>query len=529
MLSGGKGMDRRRFLKLGAAAASVPFAAGRLAGNAYGMAPLSALAAAAESDRVLVVVRLDGGNDGLNMVLPLDQYANLAKARANILIPEARSAKLSNETGLHPSLGGLAQMYWEGKLRVIQSVGYPSHNQSHFRSTDIWFSASDYNQVLSTGWLGRYLETVYPDYPEGYPSADFPDPPAIQIGSSLYTMLQGAAVPMGMAVANATSIYSLVPGGFDTAPNTPAGHELTFIRQMFTETQKYGEAIKKALAAAPANKSALYTPTGNTLSDQFKGVARLIAGGLQTKIYVVTLRGFDTHANQVLAADTATGAHAVLMTKLNDAIVAFQDDLRLLGIEKRVMGMTMSEFGRRILSNASLGTDHGTSAPLFVWGAGVSGGILGTSPVIPAVVTVKDNIAMQYDFRSVYSSILKDWLGVPGTDLTKVLLKDFPALPLVGTPIQPRGPAAAQAVLEPNFPNPFHGATTLRYGVAAGGRVRLRIFDSRGAMVRAVVDAFHAPGTYTRTLEAGSMGPGTYFCHLETGGRTLRRTIEVMR
>lgn len=528
MLSGGKGMDRRRFLKLGASAAVVPFAAGRLAGNAYGLAPMSALAAAAESDRILVVVRLDGGNDGLNTVLPLDQYANLAKARANILIPEDKAVKLTDATGLHPALGGLAKMYGEGKLRVVQSVGYPSHNQSHFRSTDIWFSASDSNQVLSTGWLGRYLETIYPDYPEGFPNADFPDPPAIQIGSSLYTMLQGAAVPMGMAVANATSIYSLVPGGFDTAPNTPAGHELTFIRQMFTETQKYGEAIKKALAAAPANKSALYTPTGNTLSDQFKGVARLIAGGLQTKIYVVTLRGFDTHANQVLAADTATGAHAVLMTKLNDAIVAFQDDLRLLGIEKRVMGMTMSEFGRRILSNASLGTDHGTSAPLFVWGAGVSGGIDGSNPVIPATVTVKDNVAMQFDYRSVYSSILKDWLGVSGADLTTVLLKEFPALPIVGTPIRPRGPVAAQAALEPNFPNPFRGATTLRYGVAAGGRVRLRVFDSRGALVRTVVDSFHAPGNYSRTLEAGSMGPGTYFCRLETEGRALQRAIEVM-
>ena len=243
----------------------------------------------------------------------------------------------------------------------------------------------------------------------------------------------------------------------------------------------------------------------------------------------VTLRGFDTHANQVLAADVTAGAHALLLAKLNDAIVAFQDDLRLLGLEHRVMGMTMSEFGRRILSNASLGTDHGTSAPLFVWGAGVSGGLLGTNPAIPATVTVKDNIAMQFDYRSVYAGILKDWMGVAGADLQTVMLKDFPALPLVGSPVLPRGPAAPGAELEQNFPNPFRGATTLRYRVDGGDRVRLRVFDARGALVRVVVDGFHAPGSYARTLEAGSLRPGTYIYRLEIGGRTLQRPMEVLR
>ncbi len=526
MLKEGAGMDRRRFLKLGASAAAIPLASGGLTAKAFG-SPFSALASMAASDRILVIVRLDGGNDGLNTVLPLDQYANLAKARANILIPEAKAVKLTAATGLHPALAGLGKMYADGKLRVIQSVGYPNHNQSHFRSTDIWFSASDSNQVLPTGWLGRYLETVFPGYPEGFPNPDFPDPPAVQIGSSLYTLLQGSNVPFGMAVASATSIYSLVPAGFDTATATPAGHELTFIRQMFTETQKYGESMKKAVAAA-VNKSTLYPATGNKLADQLKGVARLIAGGLQTKIYVVTLRGFDTHAGQVLAADTATGTHANLLTQLNDAIVAFQDDLRLLGLENRVLGMTMSEFGRRILSNASLGTDHGTSAPLFIWGAGVSGGILGTNPIIPATVTVKDNLPMQYDFRSIYATVLKDWMGVSGADLQKVMLKEFPFMPIVGTPILPRR-RTLEAELDQNFPNPFRGATTLRYRVMGADRVRLRVFDSRGALVRVVVDGFHAPGNYVRTLEAGSLRPGAYFYQLEMGGRTLQRAMEVLR
>jgi uncharacterized protein (DUF1501 family) len=524
----GKAMERRDFLKLGASAAAIPLAAGAGPAARAFASPLATLAAQAPSDRVLVVLRLDGGNDGLNTVLPLDQYANLAKARANILIPEAKAVKLDAKTGLHPALAGLGRLFSDGKLRIVQAVGYPNHNQSHFRSTDIWFSASDYNQILSTGWLGRYLETVYPGYPDGYPSADFPDPPAVQVGSSLYTLLQGSDVPMGMAVASATAIYSLTPAGVDTAPNTPAGHELSFIRQMALETQKYGDSIKKAVAAA-ANKSTLYPATGNKLSDALKGVARLIAGGLKTKVYVVSLRGFDTHANQVLAADVTTGAHANLLTQINDAIVAFQDDLRLLGIENRVMGMTMSEFGRRILSNASLGTDHGTSAPLFVWGAGVQGGLLGTNPAIPASVTVKDNVAMQYDYRSIYQAILKDWLGVGASDLAKVMLKDFPALPIVATPIIPHAPPGPGEGLEANFPNPFRGATTLRWRVTSGERVRLRVFDMRGGLVRTVVDAFQSPGAYARTFEAGGMPPGTYVCRLEVGARSFQRTLDLLR
>lgn len=520
-------MERREFLKLGATAAAIPLAAGGPAARAFA-SPLASLAAQAESDRVLVIIRLDGGNDGLNTVLPLDQYANLSKARANVLIPEAKAVKLTAATGLHPALAGLGNFYRDGLLQIVQSVGYPNHNQSHFRSTDIWFSASDSNQVLSTGWLGRYLETVHPGYPEGYPNADFPDPPAVQIGSSLATMLQGTEVPLGMAVASATSIYSLVPAGVDVAPNTPAGHELTFVRQMATETQKYGEAIKKAVAAA-TNKSPLYPATGNNLANQLKGVARLIAGGLKSKVYVLTVRGFDTHANQVLAADVTTGNHANLLKQLNDAIVAFQDDLRLLGIANRVLGMTMSEFGRRILSNASLGTDHGTSAPLFVWGTGAAGGILGTNPVIPATVTVKDNIAMQYDYRSVYATILRDWMGVSGADLAKVMLKDFPFLPLVGTPVRRQGAVAAGEGLEPNFPNPFRGATTLRFNVGEAGRVRLRLFDMRGTLVRTVVDGFHAPGSYSRMIEAERMSPGAYVCRLEVGPRSFQRTLEVLR
>ena len=523
-------MKRRQFLKAGASAAAVPLLSGRLQA-AYGMSPLAALAPQGAADRVLVVIRLDGGNDGLNTVLPLDQYENLAKARSNILIPAEKALKLDDLTGFHPSMTGLHALYQEGKVKVVQAVGYPNHNQSHFRSTDIWFTASDSNQVLDSGWLGRYLDGIFPNFPDGYPNADFPDPPAVQIGSVLSTILQGDKVPVGMAVSSPTNVASLVQGGVDTPPATPAGHELTFIRQMADQTTKYGDSIRKAVAAA-TNLSTLYPATGNRLSDQLKGVARLIAGGLRTRVYVVSLGGFDTHAAQIDGAvgDPTLGAHATLLQRVSEAVTAFQDDLKLLGVEDRVMGLTISEFGRRILSNASFGTDHGTASPLLVFGKGVAGGLLGANPVIPALVTSKENVAMQHDFRSVYASLLKDWMGASPAEMQKVLLKDFPILPLVGsTGIRPAGARPSAVGLDQNFPNPFRGATTLRYRVPAGERVTLKVFGPRGEMVRVLADGYHPAGTYQKSLEAGGLSPGTYFYRLQVGGRVMTRSMELLR
>lgn len=522
-------MDRRSFLKSGAAAGAISLGAGRLSA-AFGMSPLAMAASRAENDKVLVVIRLDGGNDGLNTIIPFDQYENLAKARANLLIPQARLLTLDAATCMHPAMTGLHQLFQAGQVKVIQAVGYPNHNQSHFRSTDIWFTASDSNQVLDSGWLGRYLDGLYPGFPEGYPNATFPDPPAVQIGSVLFTLLQGDNVGMGMAISSPTNIYSVLPEGIDTAPNTPAGHELTFLRQMAAQTQKYGESIKKAVAAA-ANKSALYPATGNRLSDQLKAVARLIAGGLKTKVYVVSLGGFDTHSAQVDNADPTLGKHADLLGQVSTAVRAFQDDLKLLGLEDRVVGMTVSEFGRRILSNASFGSDHGTSSPLIVFGKPVSGGLLGKNPAIPATVTVKDNVPMQHDFRSVYASLLKDWLGLDATELKRIMIKDFPALPLIGAPqaVRPGGFGAVGFSLEQNFPNPFRGATTVRYAVPEGAKASLKIYDMRGGEVKVLADGVHRAGMHQQTLESGSLRPGRYVYRLQVGDRSLQRTLDVLR
>ncbi|MEY4892602.1 MAG: hypothetical protein RIQ34_1214, partial [Bacteroidota bacterium] len=300
------------------------------------------------TDHVLVIVQLSGGNDGLNMVIPVADYSKYYNARTNVAIPENRVLPISGVTGtgLHPSMTGLQGLFADGKAKLIQAVGYPQPNFSHFRATDIWMSASNSNQEVYTGWAGRYLNYEYPDFPIGYPNTDMPDPLAIQIGSTTSLTLQGPSVNMGMSITNPTSFYNLVNGTTDPVPNTPA------------------------------------------LADQLKIVARLVKGGLKTRVYMVSFGGFDTHSVQVNSADTTTGSHATLLQRVSDAIRAFQEDLKFLGIEDRVVGMTFSEFGRRIKSNSSSGTDHGAAAPMFLFGKSVEAGMLGVNPTLPTTATV---------------------------------------------------------------------------------------------------------------------------------------------
>ena len=362
-------MKRRDFIRHTAPAGIVfPALINGFTFKAFAESPLvSALTQApTETDHVLVIVQLNGGNDGLNMVIPIDQYDNLTNARSNIIIPRNKILKLNGTsfTGLHPSMKGLQTMFNDEKLKIVQSVGYPQPNFSHFRATDIWLSASDSNQTINSGWAGRYLNEEYTNFPTGYPSSVMPDPLAIQIGSFVSPAMQGPGVNMGMAISDPVNFYNLINGIQGTAPNTRGGKELTYIRQIAQQTQQYASVIKGA--AAKVTKQFSGYPTGNSLADQLKIVARLIAGGLKTRIYMVSLGGFDTHAQQVNSNATETGTHAILMQKVSEGIKAFMDDLEFLNSSKRVIGMTFSEFGRRIKSNSSGGTDHGAAEPLFV-------------------------------------------------------------------------------------------------------------------------------------------------------------------
>lgn len=482
-----------------------------------------------DTDHVLVIVQLQGGNDGLNMVIPLEYFSGYANARSNIFIPEDKALKLANNNkiGLNPAMTGLQSLYNDGKLTIINSVGYPQPSFSHFRATDIWMSASDSNNVLNTGWAGRYLNYEYPNFPNGYPNSSMTDPLAIQIGSVTSLTLQGPSVSMGMSISNPTSFYSLINNTPDTAPDTPAGKELTFIRQMAQQTQAYASVVKDAASAV--TKQVTY-PSSNTLADQLKIVARLIKGGLKTRVYMVNYGGFDTHANQVNALDKTTGTHANLLKNVSDAIKAFQDDLQFLGIEDRVVGMTFSEFGRRMKSNASGGTDHGAAAPCFVFGKNVLGGVLGDTPNIPMNVTVADNLPFQYDFRSIYGTLLSNWLCVNDSDLNQLLLKNFQQLPLVNAASCNKvNPNVSGFDLITNYPNPFISSTTIAY-TTAGGHTLIQIIDTTGRVIANLLDKeIQVAGTYTVTFNSGYLPTGIYYARLQNMAVQQIRTMIKVR
>jgi uncharacterized protein (DUF1501 family) len=384
-------------------------------------------------DRVLVLVQLSGGNDGINTVISIDQYNAYINARANIAIPENKILNLQgfDKTALHPSLTEMQNLFNTGKLGVVQAVSYPKPNFSHFRATDIWMTASDSDKVLGTGWAGRYLDYAFPAFPEKYPNAQMPDPLAIQVGSVVSTTFQGPAFTMGLAISNPSNFYNLIEGKVNIDSNTRWGEQLDFLEEMSLKTDQYAGVIKAAAVKVTKQIDKYPAPGKNPLADQLKIVARLIAGGLKTKVYMVNTGSFDTHSKQTDEADKTIGTHANLLKRVSEAIGVFMDDLNYLQVGDRVMGMTFSEFGRRIKSNASGGTDHGAAAPVFYFGNKVNSGIIGTNPILPTNATVNDNVPMQNDFRSLYATVLQNWFQLQPADVQQLLNGAFPIIGMV--------------------------------------------------------------------------------------------------
>lgn len=439
-------MERRDFLKLGSLAAAPLMLRGLpvMADNYINDPVLDAMARSGyDCNRVLVIIQMSGGNDGLNTVFPLDQWSNLWSARSNILMNEGSVLRLNNNdtTGLHPAMTGIRNLYNEGRVMIVQGVTYPNPSLSHFRSTDIWLSGSSSNVSLNTGWLGRALDNIFPNYPSAYPNAGMPDPLAIQIGSNLPFVLQGPLLNMGYNTSSPDQLLNYILRFTDAAPNNDYGHELTFLRLMLSQSNAYTSRIQ---AAYNGSSNMVTYPANNQLAEQLRLVARLISGGLRTPIYVVKHpSSFDTHEYQVDESDRTKGPHADNLRILSEAVTAFMNDLESISFEvaERVTGMTFSEFGRRILSNASFGTDHGTGAPVFFFGNQLNTspspgsshpvpGMIGVSPVIPASVTVTNQVSMQFDFRQLYATVLEDWLCMSPVETEDVLGGAYQKLPI---------------------------------------------------------------------------------------------------
>lgn len=480
----------------------------------------SFLRMASESDKVLVLIYLQGGNDGLNTVIPLDQLSALYSVRPHVVLPESKLLKITDSVALHPSLSGLKSLFREGKLEIIQSVGYPDQSFSHFRSTDIWMSGSGSNELVTSGWTGRYLHNEFPGFPEDYPNTTTPDPLAIELGYGASLLFQGPSAAMGTVINNPTAFYQLVNNVEEEAPDTNAGEKLKYVRLIARQSQQYGEVIK---AAAENVTSQLPYPSDNELAQQLKIVARLIGGGLHTPLYLVRLGGFDTHDSQVESGDHTTGEHSSLLTKVNDAIIAFINDLEAMGVDDRVLGMTFSEFGRRIVSNASLGTDHGSAAPLFIFGNNVRGGVLGTNPVLSPNATYEDNLPIQFDFRQVYASVLEQWFESPPGTISDIMLGDFETVPII------RGSIVTQNERELDrsfsvYPNPVIDHVFVKF-LSTGQAVNIQAIDLQGRKIQEIFTGSLPAGEHVIPWSTSFLPKGRYFVMLQNQKKKLVQSI----
>jgi len=517
-------MKRRQFIKR-SSAATVPVLLGGVNVSALNNPALNILNS--DDDRVLVLIQLDGGNDGLNMLLPKDQYSNLQQVRSNVIVPESSILDLTDTLGFHPVMQDLKNVFDDGKLNIVQGVAYPNQNRSHFRSTDIWTSGSSANEVWTTGWLGRYFNLLHADYPTGYPNAEHPDPLAITIGSQVNATCEGTGGNFSMALVDPDNLSALATPVNGDLPDSCYGDSLEFLVNSIIQTNAYNDVIQVANDTG-SNMSSKYTDE-NRLANKLKVVARLIDGGLQTKVYVVSLGGFDTHADQVTGADATVGDHALLLQELSEAICAFQDDLAQLGLEQRVIGMTYSEFGRRIRSNDSLGTDHGTAAPMMLFGSCVNPVILGDNPEISTDVSVSEGVPMQFDFRSVYGSILMDWFGIEEQTVRDLLYDEFQHLPV----LQNCNSVNANDILKEGqleinvYPNPFSEITNIEFTVKSGW-VKISLFDAIGSELKVLTNQKFTEGTHTLQMEGHDLSAGSYFYRIQTDyGQKTQRLVKV--
>jgi uncharacterized protein (DUF1501 family) len=371
-------------------------------------------------DRVLVVVQLQGGNDGLNTVVPfaMDDYY---RKRRSIAIARAEVRKLDDVVGLHSEMSGMADLFRDGRLAIVEGVGYPLPDRSHFRSTEIWESADLEGGAGRSGWLGRCAchgaiprDALLPAVAVGgreLPQALVADPPRTVAVETLDEFrVRGDGLTPEQAAIERRLLADLAG-----EPRVDPEGQLEFVRRSLESTYRAAERLHDAVSRY---SSPVRYPDFE-LARKLREVAQVHLAGFGTRIFFVTLGGFDTHASQ-------RQTQALLLRELSQSLTAFVDDLRHHGELDRVMVMTFSEFGRRVEENGSGGTDHGTAAPLFVAGGAIKGGFVGEHPRLDALVD--GDLVHAIDFRRVYATALDRWLGVPSTD---VLGAAFEPLPII--------------------------------------------------------------------------------------------------
>ena len=375
---------------------------------------LPALGSSIDPENVLVVVQMAGGNDGLNTIVPWSDDA-YHRVRPVIGIAPNAVLKVSDRIGFNPALAGMYELYQEGRVALVQGVGYPHPNRSHFEATQIWETASP-DRPIATGWVGRYLDRRYPS------GTKAPLFEAVALGDTLPTALIAQHVDVAAIGALNSYAYNTVKDVKVSAGVLYDGAQpgqspyLGMIADTARQAYHGGDVLRAQIASYTP---ALTYPT-DAFSNQLKLAAQLIGSRTGTRIVFVSIGSFDTHANQRAQQDR-------LLKYLGDGLHAFYTDLAAHGLDKRVLTLTFSEFGRRVNQNASNGTDHGTAMPLFAIGGAVKGGVYGEHPSLTDLDANSD-LTFHTDFRSVYATVLEKWLGRRSQD---VLGGTFEKLPIV--------------------------------------------------------------------------------------------------
>ena len=374
---------------------------------------------AARDKRVLVLIQLAGGNDGLNTLVPFGDPA-YEKARPGIGISKGQALKLNDHVGLHPSLTGLKELYDEGKLAIVQGVGYPNPDRSHFRSMDIWQSAQPQNETPRDGWLGRALEWQFDRQPalaEALSLGTDKLPLAFvstRVNVPTLRRLEEFQLADGQGSAANRELTRATMKQLSGKPTARSG-ELDFLRRATTTALTSAERLK---SLSSTYRTTVNYPSTN-LANQLKLISQMLTADLPARMFLVSLDGFDTHSQQ-------QGGHAALMAELSGAIRAFEQDLAEHKLSDRVMLSTYSEFGRRVAENGSLGTDHGAASMLFALTPTGKSGLHGTHPSLTDLTD--GDLKFNLDFRSVYATLLDKWLEIPSAG---VLGGEYPTIGIV--------------------------------------------------------------------------------------------------
>lgn len=512
--------SRRNFLQSLGIAGGSSILLGNMPITALMNSPLAYALMQGESDRILVLIRLKGGNDGLNTIIPIGDYGTYQALRPTIRVPQNEILNLNDAFGIPKTMEKANALWQDGAMKIVHSVGYPDQNLSHFRSSDIWASASDAQVVDDSGWLGRYLQQLYPDFLMNPPAL----PPAIQIGSvGNLAFTDTNNVNISVSVNDPNELYEIAQLGqlysLNNLPDCLYGEQLGYMRAVANSTFVYAEVIKNAY---DATTNQVQYPTGG-LGRQLALVARLIKGNLGTKFYMVTLDGFDTHARQ-------SEIHPGLLRELADSISAFYLDLAFVQKDKDVLSMTISEFGRRPEQNASNGCDHGAAAPLLLFGEGLNGnGFVGTAPDLQNLDN-NGNLKFGTDFRQIYATILENWLCINANTVNTVLGKNFTRLNLGLTCM---GTTSLSGIAAPSIQHEARYISSqqidIQYNLPQSTQVRVDIFNVLGQAVATLVNEYQMSGQHKVTFTPkGLLASGQYFYRIQAGGSVVGQAVRVV-